>query len=64
MRDLLGILIGHIGYVPVFVSDGKEGLEKAFAEKPKLIIMDFVLPGIDGREAIRILRELQQAGVR
>ena len=44
MRRLLGILIGHISYIPVFASDGKGGLEKAIAEKPKLIVMDFMMP--------------------
>lgn len=33
MRELLSVLVGQMGYLPVLASDGKEGLEKAFAER-------------------------------
>jgi CheY-like chemotaxis protein len=44
VRDLLARLLQRIGYVPVLTSHGKEGLEKAIAEKPNLIIMDMIMP--------------------
>ena len=55
MRDLLSVLIGHMGHVPVLATDGQEALEKAKAEKPDLILMDIMIPGMDGRELTRIL---------
>ncbi len=37
--------------------DGREAIEKARALRPHLILMDLSLPGIDGWEATRILKD-------
>lgn len=44
------------GYEIISASDGTEGVAKATAEKPDLILMDLNLPGIDGWEASRRLK--------
>jgi two-component system, cell cycle response regulator DivK len=56
MRDLLGLIVEQFGYVPVLASHGKDGLEKAISEKPDLIIMDMMMPIMDGWQAARALR--------
>ena len=56
MRDLLARILERMGYVPVLASHGKEGLEKVIAEKPNLIIMDMMMPVMDGWETARALR--------
>lgn len=56
MRDLLLQYIGLMGLTVVAAKHGREGIEKAIEEKPDLILMDLMLPGIDGCEATRILR--------
>jgi two-component system, cell cycle response regulator DivK len=56
MRDLLGLIVERLGYVPVSASQGEEGVEKAAAEKPNLILLDMMMPIMDGWEAARRLR--------
>lgn len=41
--------------------DGNEGLEKVDSFRPDLIILDLMLPGVDGWEVCRRLKE-QKAG--
>ena len=56
MRDLLALRVQLTGYLPVLASQGKEGLEKAIAEKPDLILMDMMMPVVDGWKATRTFR--------
>jgi two-component system cell cycle response regulator DivK len=56
MRTLLRLVLERSCYVPLFARDGKEGLEKAITDKPKLILMDIRMPVMDGWEAMRALR--------
>lgn len=45
------------GYHVLTVSDGRKALEVARRERPDLIILDVMLPGLDGFEVCRILRQ-------
>jgi len=56
MRELLSWQIRLMGLEPVTAMSAQEGVDKAIAEKPVLILMDVMLPGMDGREAVRMLR--------
>jgi two-component system alkaline phosphatase synthesis response regulator PhoP len=48
------------GYQVVTVADGSSALEAAHSETPDLIILDIMLPGIDGLEVCRQLRREHQ----
>ena len=49
------------GYRVVTATDGVEGLKKARDEHPDLIILDVMLPGLDGYEVCRQLRQTPEA---
>jgi DNA-binding response OmpR family regulator len=44
------------GYRVTIAADGQTALTAARREKPDLIVLDLMLPGIDGREVCKILR--------
>ena len=55
-RDMLSRRLERKGYSVSIALDGAEGLEKARAETPDLILMDMSLPVMDGWEATRQLK--------
>lgn len=54
----LHVLTGHLaaaGHQTLTAESGEEGLEVAKSEKPDLILMDVVMPGLNGFQATRKL---------
>jgi DNA-binding response OmpR family regulator len=45
------------GYDVIIAKDGQEGLEKAKTQKPDLIILDLMLPRIDGYKVCELLKK-------
>lgn len=56
VKFITDILQGR-DYVVVSASDGLKGLRKVAEEKPDLVLLDIVMPGMDGFEVCKILRE-------
>ena len=54
---MISLRLKKNGFDLVFSLDGEEGLKKAVAEKPDLILLDILMPGIDGFEVCRRLRK-------
>lgn len=55
--ELLNVNLENAGYSVVSANDGEEALEKAEKEKPDLIILDIVMPKLDGFGVCQKLRE-------
>ena len=51
------LLSGHESYVVTSACDGEEGVEKAIAEVPDLILMDIEMPRMNGITACKLLRQ-------
>jgi len=47
-------------YQVVMARDGKEGIAKAVETKPDLILMDVVMPKMNGFEAVKWLRQREE----
>ena len=63
LRELIVRKIASEGYQVCEAVDGEEGVKVAKAEKPDLILLDLILPGIDGFEALtRIKQDPETAG--
>ena len=57
VRDYLGALVSRRGYEVFAHPSGEEALRKLDADRPDLVTLDVVLPGMDGLETLRRLKE-------
>ena len=55
-RDMLSRRLERKDFVVTLAVDGQEGVDKAKAEQPDLILMDMSLPVMDGWEATREIK--------
>ena len=63
MSDLLKLELTHAGYCCDQAYDGEVGLKKALEQEYELILLDLMLPRINGIEVCRRLREIKQTPV-
>ncbi len=67
--DVLALVARHLSALPaeiVEASDGEEALRLARREKPALVVLDVMMPGMSGWEVCRAIREddsLEHTGV-
>ncbi len=57
LMDTLEYNLSRQGYEVFTAADGRAALEMARQKKPDLIVLDIMLPGLDGFEVCRILRQ-------
>jgi two-component system KDP operon response regulator KdpE len=65
-RDLSQMLKAQLerkDYRVVVAASGREGLQKAYQVRPDLVILDIMMPGMDGWEVCRRLRELSNVPI-
>ena len=63
-RTSFGEILAEYGYRIVGAADGKEALEKAHGEKPDIILLDTMLPDIDGYEVCKRIKKMKGQAAR
>ena len=56
IRELVEFKLSTMGHDIVAVGDGGAALEACRAEKPDLAVLDVMMPGVSGLDAIRMIR--------
>ena len=56
LRSMLSAALRHYGFDVDVAADGSEALGRIEAEKPDLVVLDVMMPGLDGFEVCRLMR--------
>ena len=62
LRAILRSFLSTSGYTVIEAADGAEGVAKAAAKRPDLVLMDIQLPVLDGYDATRQIKALPGLG--
>lgn len=57
LAEMIGIVLRTEGFDPVFCADGSEAVEAFRSSQPDLVLLDLMLPGMDGIEVCSQIRE-------
>jgi DNA-binding response OmpR family regulator len=57
-RALIRSLLERAGHTAIEASDGAEGLRRLYSERPDLVLLDMVMPHVDGWQALERIRAL------
>ena len=57
IRELVVVLLGNCGFEVCEAKDGQDALEKMLNENPGLVVVDIMMPNMDGYELCRHLRK-------
>jgi two-component system response regulator MprA len=63
ITDMLRRTLLYEGYTVVTASDGQEALDQAQAHRPDLVVLDWMMPKIDGIEVARRLRAVDKTPI-
>ncbi|MDO4544757.1 MAG: response regulator transcription factor [Bacillota bacterium] len=63
INDLIKSYVLKEGFVPICAYDGEEAMEAVAQEKPDLVILDFMLPDIEGPELCLNIRKMSDVPV-
>ncbi|NLY21064.1 MAG: response regulator transcription factor [Tissierellia bacterium] len=61
IRKFVKINLEREGYDVIEAGSGEEGIEKAMSEEPDIVVLDVMLPGIDGFQVCRELRSEKES---
>jgi two-component system response regulator MtrA len=58
LAEMISIVLRGEGYIPIQAFDGKQALELFPEAKPDLVLLDVMLPGLDGIQVCSAIREM------
>lgn len=61
--ELIRLLLEHKGYEVIQATCADDGLRKAYRTQPDLVLLDIMMPDLDGWEVCRRLRELSEVPI-
>lgn len=61
LRELITRKLSEEGYTTLEAIDGEEGFKKIKEEKPDLVLLDLILPGMDGFEVLAGIKQNPQS---
>lgn len=59
-REAMRALFEAFGYEVCEAVNGREAVDRAVVERPNLILMDIMMPEVDGIDATRMIREIPE----
>jgi len=57
IRKLVSVVLGKIGYSYVEAGNGLDALEKVGIERPDLVVLDIIIPGVNGLKVCEDIRK-------
>ena len=57
MRDIVAHKLSSAGFVVVQAEDGRQGIERFNQEKPDMVLLDLMLPEVDGFKVLETIRD-------
>ena len=63
IRDLLRLYVEREGHRALFAADGEAAVETALRARPDLVLLDVMLPGLDGFEVCRRIRDTSEVPI-
>jgi CheY-like chemotaxis protein len=58
----VGLLVKRLGYHTYVAKDGVEAIKPAKEKKPSIIVLDYMMPRIDGSSCLSIIRKDEEIG--
>ena len=63
LREAVEVYLSSSGYEVITASDGLEGLQKMYTHHPALILLDIMMPKLDGLQTCRRIREVSKVPI-
>lgn len=64
IREAVQASLRSRGYMVIVAADGEEGLRKIKSEKPDLVLLDIVMPKVDGWQVLKAIRSDEDTATR